>query len=95
MKRIIDEFETAAGEPPGFFHLNDSEGDLGSNRDRHTLLGEGRIGVDAFRWLVADERSRGIPLILETPQQNMEIAEDDASVDPYDQKMMALLNSFV
>jgi apurinic endonuclease APN1 len=94
VKRIIDEFETAAGEPPGFFHFNDSEGELGSNRDRHTLLGEGRIGVEPFRWLVADPRSRGIPLILETPQQNVEIAEDDPSADPYDQRMMALLASF-
>jgi deoxyribonuclease-4 len=94
LSRIIDEFETAAGEPPGFFHLNDSEGDLGSNRDRHTLIGDGRIGVEPFRWLVADPRSRGIPLILETPQQNIEIADDDASADPNDVRMMALLTSF-
>ncbi|MGH7620097.1 MAG: deoxyribonuclease IV [Gemmatimonadaceae bacterium] len=93
-KRIVDEFETAAGEPPGFFHLNDSEGDLGSNRDRHTLIGHGRIGVEPFRWLVADPRSRGIPLILETPQQNAEIADDDASADPFDVQMMTLLQSF-
>jgi deoxyribonuclease IV len=94
VSRIIDEFESAAGEPPGFFHLNDSEGELGSNRDRHTLIGEGRIGVEPFRWLVADPRTRGIPLILETPQQNMEIGEDDASADPYDLRMMELLRSF-
>jgi deoxyribonuclease IV len=94
VSRIIDEFEQAAGEPPGFFHLNDSEGELGSNRDRHTLIGDGRIGVEPFRWLVADPRSRNIPLILETPQQNMEIADDDASADPADLRMMALLNSF-
>jgi deoxyribonuclease-4 len=94
VRRIIDEFETAAGEPPGFFHLNDSEGELGSNRDRHTLIGEGRIGAEAFRWLVQDPRTRGIPLIFETPQQHAEIADDDASADPYDLRMMALLTSF-
>ena len=92
--RIIDEFESATGEPPGFFHLNDSEGELGSNRDRHTLIGDGKIGVEPFRWLVADPRSRDIPLILETPQQNVEIAEDDPSADPYDRQMMELLTSF-
>jgi deoxyribonuclease IV len=92
--RVIDEFEAAAGEGPGFFHLNDSEGELGSNRDRHTLIGEGRIGVEPFRWLVADPRSHGIPLVLETPQQNTEIGDDDPSADPYDQRMMALLASF-
>ena len=44
--------------PPAFFHLNDSEGALGSNKDRHTLIGEGQIGVEPFRQLVADRRSR-------------------------------------
>jgi deoxyribonuclease IV len=92
--RVLDEFEEATGEPPGFFHLNDSEGDLGSNRDRHALLGEGRIGVDPFRHLVADRRSRGVPVVLETPQTNVEIGEEDATPDPYDVRMMTLLQSF-
>src|SRR4029079_13077888 len=52
--RILDEFEAAAGEPPAFFHLNDSEGGLGSNKDRHVLIGEGRIGREPFRWLLRD-----------------------------------------
>ncbi|HEX6749559.1 MAG TPA: deoxyribonuclease IV [Longimicrobium sp.] len=88
---ILDEFEQAAGERPGFFHLNDSEGALGSNRDRHVLLGEGQIGRDPFAWLLHDSRSQGIPLILETPQQNYDVAEEDASADPYDLRMAALL----
>jgi deoxyribonuclease-4 len=91
--RILDEFESAAGSPPAFFHLNDSEGPLGSNRDRHVLIGEGLIGTEPFRWLLRDRRSRGIPLILETPQQNYEIAGDDDSPDPYDLRMVELLRS--
>ncbi len=91
MSRVIDEFEQATGEVPGFFHLNDSEGDLGSNKDRHALLGEGRIGIEPFAALVADRRSQGIPLILETPQQVVDIGEDDATPDPYDVRMMTLL----
>jgi deoxyribonuclease IV len=94
LREILDEWEEATGEPPGFFHLNDSAGALGSNRDRHMLLGEGEIGAEPFRWLLQDARSRGIPLILETPQQHMEIADDDPSPDPYDLRMMALLRSF-
>jgi deoxyribonuclease IV len=88
---VLDEFEQAAGEPPGFFHLNDSGGDRGSNRDRHALIGDGTIGAAAFGWLMKDPRSRGVPLVLETPQLNMEIAEDDASPDPYDVQMLVLL----
>lgn len=91
LRRILDEFEEATGEPPAFIHLNDSEGELGSNRDRHTLLGEGKIGADPFRWLLADPRSRGIPLILETPQQNPEIDPEDAAADPWDVRMVELL----
>lgn len=91
MSNILDEFEEETGEPPGFIHLNDSEGALGSNKDRHVLIGDGQIGVDPFRRLFADKRSHGIPLILETPQLNAEIADDDASPDPYDVQMMALL----
>lgn len=94
LKSILDEFEDAAGEPPAFFHLNDSEGELGSNRDRHALLGQGRIGAEPFRWLMEDDRSAGVPLILETPQKNPEIPEDDPSADPWDVEMRELLESF-
>jgi len=88
---ILDEFESETGEPPSFFHLNDSEGELGSNRDRHALIGEGRIGKKPFEWLMQDSRSNGVPLILETPQQDYDIAADDDSADPYDVRMMKLL----
>jgi deoxyribonuclease-4 len=90
---ILDEFEGAVGEAPSFFHLNDSEGELGSNRDRHMLLGEGRIGVEPFGWLLADRRSRGVPLILETPQLHYDVADADPSGDPYDVRMAELLAS--
>jgi deoxyribonuclease-4 len=94
LARILDEFEEAAGEPPAFFHLNDSEGALGSNRDRHALIGEGEIGEDAFRWLLSDRRSRGVPLVLETPHTT-EPADDDPSADPNDARMVKLLRSFL
>jgi deoxyribonuclease-4 len=95
LRAILDEFERATGEKPAFFHLNDSEGALGSNRDRHVLLGKGRIGVEPFRWLFADPRSQDIPLMLETPQINIDVARDDPSPDPYDLEMHALLTSLV
>jgi deoxyribonuclease IV len=90
-KTILDEFEEECGEPPSFFHLNDSAGDLGSNRDRHVLIGEGTIGMEPFRWLLADRRAAKVPLILETPQQNYDIADDDPTPDPWDVAMLELL----
>jgi deoxyribonuclease-4 len=91
LARILDEFEAATGEPPAFFHLNDSEGGLGSNKDRHVLIGEGKIGRQPFAWLLRDHRSLGVPLILETPEQHVEVAEDDPSPDPWDARMVALV----
>jgi deoxyribonuclease-4 len=88
---ILDMFEQAIGEPPSFFHFNDSEHPLGSNRDRHALLGKGTIGAAAFGWLLKDRRTQHVPIILETPQANFEIAEDDATPDPWDVEMMELL----
>lgn len=48
-------------------HLNDSTGALGSKKDRHRPIGEGEIGIEGFRALMADRRLDGKPLILETP----------------------------
>jgi deoxyribonuclease-4 len=93
--RVLDQFEAATGTQPSFFHLNDSDGALGSNKDRHVLIGNGKIGRQPFEWLLRDRRTMGIPLILETPQQNYDIAEDDPSPDPYDLAMMKLLGSVI
>jgi deoxyribonuclease-4 len=50
-------------------HLNDSKAALGSRVDRHAPLGEGRIGLETFGRIMRDPRFAGIPLILETPEQ--------------------------
>jgi deoxyribonuclease-4 len=48
-------------------HLNDSEGECGSHKDRHCLLGEGQIGKEAFGLIMKDPRLSSIPKYLETP----------------------------
>jgi deoxyribonuclease-4 len=40
---------------------------LGSKADRHAHIGEGEIGLEAFRLLVNDPRVYENPFILETP----------------------------
>lgn len=47
-------------------HINDSKPDLGSHVDRHDSLGKGKIGLDAFAFLMNDPRMDNIPLVLET-----------------------------
>jgi deoxyribonuclease IV len=95
LKAVLDEFEDACGEAPSFFHLNDSEGELGSNRDRHVLIGDGALGKEPFRWLLHDPRAAKVPLILETPQKNDDVADEDPTPDPWDVKMVKLLRSML
>ncbi len=47
-------------------HINDSKPELGSHVDRHDSLGKGKIGLDAFRFLMNDDRIDDIPMVLET-----------------------------
>jgi len=48
-------------------HLNDAKKGLGSRLDRHAPVGEGCLGLPAFRRLVNDSRFRGVPMVVETP----------------------------
>jgi deoxyribonuclease-4 len=48
-------------------HLNDAKGERGGRLDRHESLGEGRLGLEVFRWIMNDPRLDGIPMVLETP----------------------------
>lgn len=50
-------------------HLNDAMKDVGSHVDRHSPLGEGKLGITVFRYIASDARFDGIPLILETPDE--------------------------
>jgi deoxyribonuclease-4 len=92
---VLDAFEAAIGERPAFFHLNDSQHPLGSNKDRHAWIGSGTIGAEPFRWLLADARTEGIPLLLETPHERETVEDDDVSPDPADVRMLTLLASFL
>jgi len=56
-------------------HLNDSKRALGSRVDRHEHIGQGLLGLDAFRLLLNDGRFRGLPMILET-EKGPDLAED-------------------
>lgn len=50
------------------FHLNDSVKELGSRVDRHAHIGQGKLGLEAFRRLLNDRRFQDVPMYLETPK---------------------------
>lgn len=62
-------------------HINDSKPELGSKVDRHDSLGVGKIGWDAFKFLMNDERMDDIPLILETINEEIWAQEIQALYD--------------
>lgn len=93
VKATLDSFENATSEPPAFFHFNDSEGALASNKDRHALIGEGKIGAAAFGWLLHDKRTKNVPVIMETPQENGDIGDDDDAPDAWDVRSLELLRT--
>ncbi|MCI9083038.1 MAG: deoxyribonuclease IV [Lachnospiraceae bacterium] len=48
-------------------HLNDSKNELGSHKDRHEKIGEGRIGIETFAAIVKHPKLKELPFYLETP----------------------------
>ncbi|HKI88564.1 MAG TPA: deoxyribonuclease IV, partial [Draconibacterium sp.] len=56
-------------------HLNDSKKALGSKVDRHESLRKGTLGLEVFECIMNDSRFDNIPLILETPNDELWIEE--------------------
>lgn len=52
-------------------HLNDALKPLGSRIDRHSELGKGYIGLECFKYIMGDSRFDGMPLTLETIDENL------------------------
>jgi len=76
LQKTLREFDRAIGpDRLAAIHLNDSKTGCGSRVDRHEHIGKGRIGLDAFRFLMRNRRFRKIPKVLETPK-GKELRED-------------------
>lgn len=67
---VLAEFDRVIGlDKLCALHLNDSKNPFASHKDRHELLGEGSLGVDAFRAIVNHPVLKKLPMILETPNE--------------------------
>jgi len=88
---VFEQFERLIGiERLTMFHLNDSKRPLGSRVDRHQHIGQGCIGVEAFRRLVNDRRFRDLPMLLETPKGQRR-APSKVELDRFDEQNLNLL----
>ncbi len=61
-------------------HANDSKMPLGAVRDRHENIGDGHIGTEGFRTLMAHPASANVPFLLEVPGLDNK-GPDKANVD--------------
>ncbi|MBO7492133.1 MAG: deoxyribonuclease IV [Bacteroidales bacterium] len=52
-------------------HLNDTKKELASRVDRHDSIGKGLLGMPFFERFMNDPRFDNMPLILETPDENL------------------------
>jgi len=52
-------------------HLNDSKVELNSHVDRHESLGAGLLGIEVFKCIMKDKRFENMPLVLETPNEEL------------------------
>lgn len=67
--RMLREFDRLIGlERVHAWHVNDSKAEMGRRLDRHAHIGQGTIGLEAFRTLVNHSRMAKVPKILETPK---------------------------
>ena len=76
---VLTEFDKAIGlHRLRAVHLNDSLNPVGAHKDRHARIGEGYLGIDAFRRIVSHPALQGLPMVLETPNELPGYAEEIA-----------------
>jgi deoxyribonuclease-4 len=81
LARTLDELDQWVGvEHLKIIHANDSKTALGSRSDRHEHIGRGHIGLEGFRTIVNHPLLRGLPFILETPDDKLGGFEVDLQV---------------
>ncbi len=67
---VLEEFDRVLGLARlRALHLNDSKNPLGAHKDRHEKIGQGHLGEAAFAAVVNHPALRGLPMVLETPNE--------------------------
>ncbi len=67
---VLQEFDRVVGlHRLKALHLNDSKNVFGSHKDRHASIGEGNLGLATFANIVNHPALKGLPMILETPNE--------------------------
>lgn len=83
---VLTEFDKVIGlDRLCAVHFNDSMNDLGSHKDRHQKIGEGKIGLEAMKRVTLHPVLAGKPFILETPNDDEGYAKEIAMIKEWTQ----------
>jgi deoxyribonuclease-4 len=75
-EKVLHKFDTAVGlDKLKVIHLNDSKTEMGSRVDRHAPIGLGKLGLRVFHAIVRDQRFRDTPKILELPNKDAKLIQ--------------------
>ena len=67
---VLEEFDRVIGlQNLRAIHLNDSKNERGARKDRHAVIGGGKIGLKALAAVVRHPALRQLPMVLETPNE--------------------------
>lgn len=67
---VLEKFDKVIGlDRLCAIHLNDSKNPMGSHKDRHEVIGDGFIGLEALVRVVNHPALRRLPFYLETPNE--------------------------
>jgi deoxyribonuclease IV len=81
LAETLDEFDRAVGLGRlASLHVNDSATPLGSNRDRHALMGEGELGEKGCAVFLSEPRFDKLPCVLETGHDGGAPAAEDVAL---------------
>lgn len=70
LDEVLEAFDQIIGlQKLKAIHMNDSKNPFGSHKDRHEKIGEGSLGLEAFRRIINHPSLKGIPIYLETPNE--------------------------
>ena len=68
IKVVMKEFDAEIGlDKLVAVHANDSKVELGAGVDRHENIGDGHIGTDGFKCIMAEPSFKNVPFFLEVP----------------------------
>ena len=86
LNAVLEEFDREIGlSRLRALHLNDSKNPVGARKDRHEKLGEGYLGIETFYRIIEHPALKGLPMILETPNELDGYAAEIALLRKYDE----------